>query len=98
VIAKLPEPKCLKDIKSFLGHIGFYRIFIKEFSKISRPLTNLLRNDVPFHFDNGYLKAWEELTQELIYATIILAPNWLDPLKSCVMPRLYHCRCPRTVH
>ena len=37
VIAKLPEPKYLKDIRSFLGHSGFYRRFIKEFSKIARP-------------------------------------------------------------
>ena len=37
VIAKLPEPKCLKDIRSFLGHAGFYRRFIKEFRKIARP-------------------------------------------------------------
>jgi len=47
VIVKLPEPKCLKDIRSFLGHAGFYRRFIKEFSKIARPLTNLLRKMCP---------------------------------------------------
>ena len=47
VIAKLPIPKCVKDIRSFLGHAGFYRRFIKNFSKISRPLTNLLAKDVP---------------------------------------------------
>ena len=34
VIAKLPEPKCLKDIRSFPGHDGFYRRLIKEFSKL----------------------------------------------------------------
>jgi len=61
VIAKLPEPKSLKDIRSFQGHAGFYRTFIKEFSKITRPLTNLLVKDVPFHFDDGCLQAWEEL-------------------------------------
>ena len=55
VIAKLPEPKCLKDIRSFLRHAGFYIRFIKEFSKIARPLTNLLGKDVPFHFDEGCL-------------------------------------------
>ena len=37
VIAKLPTPKCIKDIRSFLGHAGFYRQFIKDFSKIARP-------------------------------------------------------------
>ena len=55
VIAKLSEPKCLKDIRSFLGHAGFYRRFIKEFSKIVRTLTNLLGKDVPFDFDEKCL-------------------------------------------
>ena len=41
VIAKLPPPKCVKDIRFFLGHGGFYRKFIKNFSKIARPLTSL---------------------------------------------------------
>ena len=47
VIAKLPTPKCVKDIHSFLGHAGFYRRFIKKFSKITRLLTNLLAKDMP---------------------------------------------------
>jgi len=59
VIAKLPEPKCLKDIRSFLGHTSFYIRFIKELSK--RPLTNLLGKDMPFHFDDGCLQTWEKL-------------------------------------
>ena len=61
VIAKLTEPKCLKDIRSFLRHASFYRIVIKEFSKIAKLLTNLLGKIMPFHFDDEYLKAWEEL-------------------------------------
>ena len=42
-IEKIPCPKDIKGIRSFLGHAGFYRRFIKDFSKISRPLTNLLK-------------------------------------------------------
>ena len=49
VIAKLLMPKCVKDIRSFIGHAGFYQRFIKDFSKIGRPLTNLLAKDV-LHF------------------------------------------------
>ena len=52
VIAKLPMSKCVKNIRSFLGHTGFYRRFIKDFSKIARPLTNLLAKGVPFTFDD----------------------------------------------
>ena len=46
-IEKMPRPKDIKGI-NFLGHAGFYRRFIKDFSKISRPLTILLQKDVPF--------------------------------------------------
>ena len=52
IIAKLPIPQYVKDIHSFLGQAGFYRRFIREFSKITRPLTNLLAKDVPFIFDD----------------------------------------------
>ena len=51
VIAKLPMPKCVKDIRSFLGHASFYQRFIKDFRKIARLLTNLLAKDVSFTFD-----------------------------------------------
>ena len=50
VIEQLPPPMNIKGIHSFLGHIGFYRCFIKDFSQISRPLTNLLAKDVPLEF------------------------------------------------
>ena len=81
VITKLPEPKCLKDIRSFLGHAGFYRRFIQGFSKISRPLTNLLGKDVPFKFDEECLQAWEELKRRLVSAPIISAPDWTRPFE-----------------
>ena len=61
VIAKLPMPKCVKDIRSFLGHVSFYRRFIKDFSKIARPLTNLLAKDVSFTFDAECMNSWEKL-------------------------------------
>jgi len=81
VIAKLPEPKSLKDIRSFLGHAGFYRRFIKEFSKIARSLTNLLGKDVPFDFDEECLRSWEELKQRLVSAPIISEPDWTRPFE-----------------
>jgi len=64
VIAKLPPPKCIKNIRSFLGHVAFYRWFIKDFSQIARLLTNLLVKDMPFDFDDEYFKLWEKLKQE----------------------------------
>nr|GEU36088.1 hypothetical protein [Tanacetum cinerariifolium] len=52
VISKLPHPTTIKGIRSFLGHAGFYRRFIKDFSKISRPMTHLLEKNSPFIFSN----------------------------------------------
>ena len=50
-IEKLPPPVNAKGIRSFIGHAGFYRRFIKEFSKITRPLRNFLNKYVVFKLD-----------------------------------------------
>ena len=50
-IEKLPLPSSVKGIRSFLGHLGFYRRFIKDFSRIAKPLSNLLVQGTPFEFD-----------------------------------------------
>ena len=50
VIEQLPPPVNVKGIRSFLGHAGFYRWFINDFSQIARALTNLLAKDAPFEF------------------------------------------------
>jgi len=55
VIEQLHPPVNIKGIQSFLGHAGFYRRFIKDFSFIARPLTLLLAKDTPFEFDDACL-------------------------------------------
>ena len=75
LIENLPPPKTIKEIQSFLGHVGFYRRFIKDFSKKFRPLTNLLAKDVPFMFSDECLQAFEVLKKELTSAPIIQPPN-----------------------
>ena len=71
VIERLPPPVNVKGICSFLGHAGFYRRFIKDFSQIARPLTNLLAKDAPFEFTDECLHAFEILKKALISAPII---------------------------
>ena len=61
VIKTLPYPINIKDVRSFLGHAGFYRHFIKDFSKITTPMTKLLQKDVEFDFNNDCKKAFDIL-------------------------------------
>nr|GFB33033.1 reverse transcriptase domain-containing protein [Tanacetum cinerariifolium] len=75
VISKLPHPTTVKGIRSFLGHAGFYRRFIKDFSKISRPMTHLLEKNLPFIFSNECIQAFKTLKDKLTKAPILIAPN-----------------------
>ena len=81
VIEQLPPPMNIKGIHNFLGYVGFYRWFIKDFSQISRPLTKMLAKDVPFEFTNECLNAFYTLKKALISALIIQPPNWSLPFE-----------------
>ncbi|RVW48733.1 Retrovirus-related Pol polyprotein from transposon 297 [Vitis vinifera] len=69
LIVKLPPPTNVKGIRQFLGHAGFYRRFIKDFSKISKPLCELLVKDAKFVWDEKCQKSFEELKQFLTTCT-----------------------------
>ena len=75
VIDKLPPPKSVKDIRSFLGHAGFYRRFIKDFSNIAKPLCKLLAKDAVFKFDDACLDAFNTLKRALVSAPVLQPPN-----------------------
>nr|GFB78597.1 reverse transcriptase domain-containing protein [Tanacetum cinerariifolium] len=81
VISKLPHPTTIKGIRSFLGHAGFYRRFIKDFSKISRPMTHLLKKNSPFIFSNECIQAFRTLKEKLTEAPILITPNWDQPFE-----------------
>nr|GFC81020.1 reverse transcriptase domain-containing protein [Tanacetum cinerariifolium] len=81
VISKLSHPTTVKGIRSFLGHAGFYRRFIKDFSKISRPMTHLLEKNSPFIFSNECIQAFRTLKEKLTEALILIAPNWDQPFE-----------------
>ncbi|KAJ0616051.1 putative nucleotidyltransferase, Ribonuclease H [Helianthus annuus] len=80
-ISRLPPPSSVRAIRSFLGHAGFYRRFIKDFSKISRPLTKLLEKDAPFIFDKDCNQAFLTLKEMLVNAPIMIAPDWKFPFE-----------------
>ncbi|GJY49736.1 reverse transcriptase domain-containing protein, partial [Tanacetum coccineum] len=73
VIAKLPHPTTVKGVRSFLGHAGFYRCFIQDFSKIARPMTHLLEKETPFVFSKDCIDAFETLKKKLTEAPILVS-------------------------
>ena len=80
-IKKLPPPSSVKGIRSFLGHAGFYRQFIKDFTQIEKPLSNLLVQGTPFAFYSQCLHAFLVLKDKLVSAPIVVAPDWSFPFE-----------------
>ncbi|XP_043710365.1 uncharacterized mitochondrial protein AtMg00860-like [Telopea speciosissima] len=68
-------PKNVADIRSFLGLAGYYRRFIKNFSKISAPMTRLTQKGVKFEWSDEYEKNFQDLKQRLISASVLTIPN-----------------------
>lgn len=77
-IENFPPPKNVKGIRSFLGHAGFYRRFIKDCSKITKTMCNLLDKDSTFIFDDDCLQAFQKLKDALISAPIMVVPEWKE--------------------
>ncbi|RDY10714.1 Retrovirus-related Pol polyprotein from transposon 17.6, partial [Mucuna pruriens] len=75
IITSLPNPTSMGEVCSFLGHIGFYRRFIKNFSKITLSLSKLLQKNVEFKFDQPFIEAFKELKSQLTSDPILQAPN-----------------------
>ncbi|GJR93735.1 reverse transcriptase domain-containing protein [Tanacetum coccineum] len=81
VIAKLPHPTTVKGVRSFLGHAGFYRCFIQDFSKIARPMFHLLEKETPFVFSKDCIDAFGTLKKKLTEAPILVIPDWNLPFE-----------------
>ena len=81
LISNLPSPTNVKTVRQFLGHTGFYRRFIKDFSKIAKPLYKLLEKDAKFSWEKDCQESFEELKFHLTIAPIVLAPNWHMPFE-----------------
>jgi len=76
LISNLPSLRTVKEIRSFLGHVRFYRRFIKDFNKIARPFCSFLAKDAPFDFNDECHAAFEILKKTLTSTPIIQPPNW----------------------
>ena len=81
VIQDLALPKSIRELRSFLGHVGFYRHFIQDFSKVSKPLTSLLCKEKDFIIEEEGKHAFMQLKQALVEAPILQSPNWDLPFE-----------------
>jgi hypothetical protein len=68
-------PHTMKEVCSFLGLAGYYRRFIKNFSKIAKPLTSLLEKVVDFSWTNERQMAFDELKKRLTTAPVLTLPD-----------------------
>nr|GFB22843.1 reverse transcriptase domain-containing protein [Tanacetum cinerariifolium] len=70
-----------KGVSSFLGHAGFYRRFIQDYSKIARLMTHLLEKETPFVFSKKCIDAFNTLKKKLTEASILVVPDWNLPFE-----------------
>ena len=81
LISKFPSPTNVKTVQQFLGHAGFYRMSIRDFSKIAKLLYKLLEKDAKFEWDAECQQRFEELKAYLTAAPIVRAPDWDLPFE-----------------
>ena len=79
VIVGLPSPKTQKEVRRFLGHVGYYHRFIENFTKIVAPMFKLLTKDVEFQWTESCQNAFEILKAKLLVAPILRGPDWSLP-------------------
>eukprot|EP00253_Pinus_taeda_P034203 PITA_34203 len=79
VIQNLPIPKTQTEVRSFLGHAGYYRRFIKDFSKITSPLFVLLMKNAEFKWTDDCETAFNKLKHQLSTTPILRGPDWTLP-------------------
>ena len=78
-VADWPLPQTVKDVRAFLGFTGFYRYFVPNYSMITRPLIELTKKAVPFHWEIPQMKAFETLKTLMCRRPILRQPEYTKP-------------------
>ncbi|XP_058106892.1 uncharacterized protein LOC131250622 [Magnolia sinica] len=94
------QPGSVTEVRSFLGLVGYYRRFIKDFSKIARPLFQLTRKDLKFALNEKAEAAFQELKDRLTSTPVLLTPEFLER-ETCTWVlkiRALHKEPPTTTH
>src|SRR5262249_6148095 len=74
-VASWPRPQNVTEIRSFLGMVGYYRRFVKDFSKIALPLTKLTRKQVKYQWDDACEESFQKLKECLTTAPVLALPS-----------------------
>ena len=80
IIQRVPPPQKVRDVQSFLGIVGYYKRFIKDFSKLASPLFGILGKYVEFIWIDSCQEAIDTLKSKLVTAPILRGPNWALPV------------------
>ena len=86
-VMSLERPNSVFEIRSFLGLTGYYRRFIKDFSRLAALMTRLTRKEVEFDWDDRCEEAFQELKRRLTTAPILIVPDMGQGTQCIVMPR-----------
>jgi len=78
-VSNWPTPKTMKEVQKWLGFCNFYRCFVKNYSALARPLFNLTKKDVPFHWDHTEEQAFHDLQSALTLALVLILPDYEKP-------------------
>ncbi|KAL2624109.1 hypothetical protein R1flu_008354 [Riccia fluitans] len=79
IIVELKPPRCVRDVRAFLGSTVYYRRFVWKYAERASPLTQLLKKDIPWKWGETQQKAFEDLKLQLVKAPVLIAPNWEQP-------------------
>ena len=79
VVQEFPTPTNLKELRSFLGLVNYYRRFVRGFSNIAKPLNAFTKKNVPFVWTVACAEAFDKLKRALVSAPILACPNFRQP-------------------
>ena len=74
-VTEWKAPTSVGEIRSFLGLAGYYRRFIENFSKIAKPMTELLKKDTKFKWTEDCEASFQELKKRLVTAPVLILPD-----------------------
>ena len=76
IIVNLPPTLIVKQLRTNLGHMGYYRNFIKEYAEVTIPMEKLLKKDVKFQWNEKCQESLDVLINKMVTTPILVFPYW----------------------